>query len=144
MVCSGGSCRPIWIKQRPGDIKGFEKFCDLVRVPAVESHSELGAGTFNSLLVKKRVEASVVGIESDWLEEKVRTRVEADEMVHGIVDRDDGKVDGGKSRFGGNFNGWVYFGGSGGRSGDDKLPCSFCVENHGVWMRRKFQGLTSY
>ena len=44
------------------DIKGFEKFCDLVRVPVVELQakgrdSELGAGTFNSLFVRKRVEA---------------------------------------------------------------------------------------
>ena len=35
----------------------------------------------------------------------------------------------------------AYFGGSGGRSGDDKPPCSFCAGNHGVWACRKFQGL---
>ena len=44
------------------DFKGFEKSCDLVRVPVVELQakgrdSELEAGTFHSLLVKKRVEA---------------------------------------------------------------------------------------
>ena len=35
----------------------------------------------------------------------------------------------------------AYFGGSGGRSGDEKPPCSFCAGNHGVWACRKFQGL---
>ena len=62
-------------------------------------------------------------------------------MVHGIVDRDDGKVDGSKGRIGGKYNGRAYFGGSRGRSGDDKPPCSLCAGNHGVWACRKFQGL---
>ena len=53
----------------------------------------------------------------------------------------DGKVDGSKGRIGGKFNGREYFGGSGGRSDDDKPSCSFCAGNHGVWACRKFQGL---
>ena len=64
-------------------------------------------------------------------------------MVLGIVDvKDDGKVDGSKGRIGSKFNGRAFFGGSGGRSGNDKPPCSFCAGNHGVWACRKFQGLT--
>ena len=50
----------------------------------------------------------------DWLKEEVRIRVEAAEMVHGIVDRDR-KMDGSKGRIGGKFNGRAYFGGSRGR-----------------------------
>ena len=143
------------------DIKGFEKFSDLVRVSAAKLQakgrdSELGVGTFHSLLVKKltdrqvesysrwlgeqKLERSALNLR-DWLKEEVRIRVEAAEMVHGIVDRDDGKVDGSKGRFGSKFNGRAYFGGSGGRSGNDKPPCSFCAGNHGVWACRKFQGL---
>ena len=145
------------------DIKGFEKFSDLVRVSVVKLQaegrdSELGVGTFHSLLVKKltdrqvesyswwlgeqKLERSVLNLR-DWLKEEVRIRVDAAEMVHGIVDRDDGKVDGSKGRTGGKFNGRSYFGGSRGRSGDDKLPCSFCAGNHGVWACRKFQGLVT-
>ena len=117
------------------DIKGFEKFSDLVRVSVVKLQAEgrdsgLGAGTFHSLLVKKltdrqvesysrwlgeqKLERSVLNL-GDWLKEEVRIRVEAAEMVHGIVDKDAGKVDGSKGRIGSKFNGRAYFGGSGGR-----------------------------
>ena len=143
------------------DIKGFEKFSDLVRVSVVKLQaegrdSELGAGTFHSLLVKKltdkqfesysrwlgeqKLERSALNLR-DWLKEEVRIRVEAAEMVHGIVDKGDGKVDGSKGRIGSKFSGRAYFGGSGGRTGNDKPPCSFCAGNHGVWACRKFQEL---
>ena len=112
-------------------IKGFEKFSDLVCVSVVKLQaegrdSELGAGTFHSLLVKKltdrqvesyswwlgeqKLDRSVLNLR-DWLKEEARIRVEAAEMVHGIVDKDDGKVDGSKSRIGSKFNGRTYFGG---------------------------------
>ena len=67
--------------------------------------------------------------------------MEADEMVHGVVDNAEGKFVGGKGGFGGRGNGRAYFSGSGGRAGDGKPPCSFCAGNHGVWTCRKFQGL---
>ena len=145
------------------DLKSFEKFSDLVRVSVVKLQaegrdSELGEGTFHSLLVKKltdkqvesysrwlgdqKLERSVLKLK-DWLKEEVRIRVEAAEMVHGVVDRDDGKVDGGRGKFGGRGNGRTYFGGSGGRGSDEKPPCSFCAGNHGVWACRKFQGLNT-
>ena len=79
------------------DIKGFEKFSDLVRVPVVElqvegRESELGAGTFHNLLVNKltdkqvqsyrwwladqKIERSVLNL-NDWPKKKVQIRVEA-------------------------------------------------------------------
>ena len=53
------------------DIKGFEKFSDLVRVSVVKlqaegKDSELGAGTFHSLLVKKLTDRQVESY-SRWL-----------------------------------------------------------------------------
>ena len=68
--------------------------------------AELGEGSLHSLLVKrltdrqvesysrwlgeKKREWSVLNLR-DWLKEEVRIRVEAVEMVHGVVDKDDGK-----------------------------------------------------
>ena len=96
---------------RNSDIKGFERFSDLVRVSVVKLQAdgrdaELGEGTLHSLLVKKltdrqvesysrwlgekKRERSVLNLR-DWLKEEVRIRVEAVEMVHGVVDKDDGK-----------------------------------------------------
>ena len=145
------------------DIKGFERFSDLVRISVVKlqaegRESELGAGTFHSLLVKKltekqvesysrwladqKLERSVLNLR-DWLKEEVRIRVEAAEMVRGVVEREEGKVDGNRGRFGAKGNGRSYFGGSGSRVGDEKPPCSFCAGNHGVWTCRKFQGLNA-
>ena len=128
-------------------VKGFEKFSrNLVRVSVVKLQSEgrdseLGVGNSHSLLVKKltdkqvesyrrwlgeqKLERSVLNLR-DWLKEEVRIRVEAAEMVRRMVDRDDRKVNGSQGRIEGKFNGRAYFGGSGGRSGDDKPPCSFC------------------
>ena len=37
----------------------------------------------------------------------------------------------------------TYFGGSGGRDGDEKSSRSFCAGNHGVWAYRKFQELNT-
>ena len=56
------------------DIKGFEKFSDLVRVSVVKlqaesRESELGAGTFHSLLVKKLTDKQVESY-SRWLADK--------------------------------------------------------------------------
>ena len=118
----GGQRRPLQaymdqlettVPLKNSDIKGFEKISDLVRVSVVKLQaegrdSELGVGTFHSLLVKKltdrqvesysrwlgeqKLERSALNLRN-WLKEEVRIRVEAAEMVHGIVDRDDGKVD---------------------------------------------------
>jgi hypothetical protein len=109
---------------RNSDIKGFERYSDLVRFSVVKLQAdgrdaELGEGTLHSFLVKKltdrqvesysrwlgekKRERSVLNIR-DWLKEEVRIRVEAVEMVHGVVDKDDGKRaegSGGRGRLGG-------------------------------------------
>ena len=93
----------------------------------------------------KQRERSVLNLR-DWLKEEVRIRVEAVEMVHGVVDKDDGKRaegSGGRGRLGERGYGRSYFsGGTGSRVGV-KPPCASCVGNHGVWWCKKFQGLNT-
>jgi hypothetical protein len=151
---------------RNSDIKGFERFSDLVRVSVVKLQAdgrdaELGEGTLHSLLVKKltdrqvesysrwlgekKRERSVLNLR-DWLKEEVRIRVEAVEMVHGVVDKDDGKRaegSGGRGRLGERGYGRSYFSGGTGSRVVDKPPCASCAGNHGVWPCKKFQGLST-
>ena len=77
----------------------------------------------------------------DWLEEEVRIRVEAAEMVHGVLRSDVSdwkKVDSGRRRSGlrtaeESVGGRSYFGdGVRGRVEVTKPPCAFCAGNHGV------------
>ena len=91
------------------DVRGFEKFADLVRVTVVKlkaegKDGELGDGTLHSLLVKKLTERllesytrwlsenskerSVISLR-DWLREEVAIRVEAVEMAYGLDNEDE-------------------------------------------------------
>ena len=59
---------------KSSDIKGFERFSDLVRVSVVKLQAEgrdaeLGEGTFHSMLVKKLTDRHVEGY-SRWLGEQ--------------------------------------------------------------------------
>jgi len=86
------------------DLRGFEKFADLVRVTVVKLQAEgksgeLSDGTLHSLLVKNLTERklesytrwmsehdqarSVICLR-DWLKEEVAIRVDAGEMAHGV------------------------------------------------------------
>ena len=94
---------------------------------------------------EKKRERSVLNFR-DWLKEEVRIRVEAVEMVHGVVDKDDGKRaegSGGRGRLGERGYGRSYFSGGTGSRVVEKPPCALCAGNHGVWSRKKFQGLST-
>jgi hypothetical protein len=105
------------------DIRGFEKFSDLVRVTVVKiqaegKQSELGDGTLHSILVKKLTEQQLecytiwmsenskerfVTVLRDWLKEEVSIRVDAVEMAYGVDGEGEVKVkgiskDGGKGK----------------------------------------------
>ena len=146
-----------------GDVQGFEKYADLVRISVVKlraegSEGELGEGTLHVVLVKKlgerqvesysgwlrenEKERSVINF-NEWLKEEVKIRVEAKEMVHG-VESVDGKRDntvGGKPRFGEKGKVNSFFTGAGGGSKEERPPCALCEGNHGIWSCRKFQGM---
>ncbi len=149
-----------------GDVQGFERFADLVRITVVKLRAEgrdgeLGEGTLHGLLVKKlaerqvesysrwlrehKKERSVLSL-NDWLKEEVRVRVEAVEMVHGVEGIDlslkRNEVGGGKSRYGDRGRSRTLFAGRGGvGSKDVKPPCALCEGNHGIWYCQRFQGM---
>ena len=93
---------------RRNDVRGFEKFADLVRITVVKLQAEgrkgeLGESTSHSLLVKKLTEDQVkkysrwlqeqsrersVLCLKDWLKEEVQIQVEAMEMSYGLAGKE--------------------------------------------------------
>jgi hypothetical protein len=151
------------------DVRGFEKFADLVRVTVVKlkaegKDGELGDGTLHSLLVKKLTERllesytrwlsenskerSVISLR-DWLREEVAIRVEAVEMAYGLDNEDEVPYKGRITKDGGIGKKRSLFSGSGdprkrNQEGDPdwkrKPPCEFCGgSTHGIWSCRSFQ-----
>ncbi len=151
------------------DVRGFEKFADLVRVTVVKlkaegKDGELGDGNLHSLLVKKLTERllesytrwlsenskerSVISLR-DWLREEVAIRVEAVEMAYGLDNEDEVPYKGRITKDGGIGKKISLFAGSGdprkrNQEGDPdgkrKPPCEFCGgSTHGILSCRSFQ-----
>ena len=63
----------------------------------------------------------------DWLNEDVRIRVEAIEMVH-CIDSEKGEAGGGRFKYSKKGRFRSYFSGYDGQSGKDhKPPCALCI-----------------
>ena len=77
----------------------------------------------------------------DWLNEDVRIRVEAIEMVH-CIDSEKGEAGGGRFKYSKKGRFRSYFSGYDGQSGKDHKPlCALCEGSHGVWSCKRFQGM---
>lgn len=149
---------------RQTDIKGFEKFADLVRISVVKLQAEgregeLGDGTLHSILVKKLTDRqlesytrwitehtktrSVVSLK-EWLKEEVAIKVEAEEMAHGLGVKSAESNPMQKNRPEKSKPRSFFNAGPQQRrkSTEDKFkpPCTFCNGvNHGIWNCKAFQ-----
>ena len=152
---------------KSNDVRGFEKFADLVRISVVKLQAdgrdgELGEGTLHGTLVKKlgerqaesysrwlrenKKERSVVNF-NEWLKEEVRVRVETKEMMYGVEvaesrQNENLSISGRKHEHGDRGRSHSFYtGGAAGGSKETKPLCGFCEGNHGVWSCKRFQAL---
>ena len=149
---------------KSNDVRGFEKFADLVRISMVNDgrDGELGEGTLHGTLVKKlgerqaesysrwlrenKKERSVVNF-NEWLKEEVRVRVETKEMTYGVEvaesrQNENLSISRGKHEHGDRGRSHSFYtGGAVGGSKETKPLCGFCEGNRGVWSCKRFQAL---
>ena len=150
---------------KSNDVRGFEKFADLVRISVVKLQAdgrdgELGEGTLHGTLVKKlgerqaesysrwlkenKKERSVVNF-NEWLKEEVRVRVETKEMMYGVEvaeSRQNENLSISRGKHGHGDRGRshsFYTGGAVGGSKETKPLCGFCEGNRGVWSCKRFR-----
>lgn len=156
---------------RSNDVKGFERFADLVRITVVKlqaerKQGELGDGTLHSLLAKKMSdqqlekytrwmsehhrERSVLSLR-DWLKEEVAIRVEAIEMAHGVRAKnvDTSNFSRAPRQQENRVKTRSHFTTARAaistyeeKEGKRKPPCALCEGSHGIWSCRSFQQKT--